>query len=227
MIKLAEVFQSGMVLQRGKPFLVWGISDSDGKVCAFLDGAKIAEKSVSKGAFFIELPAQKERENARLQIGDIVLENVDFGEVWIAGGQSNMQFYVKWDAERGQIYEREPDDHFRYFEVKKYTFEGEEKDGFKDASHWGRWFAFDRVSCLYFSSVATWFALMLREKLGVPVGIVSCNLGATSASTWMDENLLRADQDLKVYVDEFESSVQGLDMARYEEANRLDRKSVV
>lgn len=223
MIKLATLFQSGMLLQRGKAVRIWGESDCEESIEVRINDEKIAVFSVPKGKFSLLLPAQPARENVRLQVGNVVLERVDFGEVWIAGGQSNMQFYVKWDADREEIFALPSDEHIRYYEVSKYTFEGEEKDGFKDASHWDKWFSFNRETCPYFSAVATWFAIALRKELGVPVGIVSCNLGATSASAWMDENLLRADEELKVYVDAYEASVQGLDMARYEEVNRFVR----
>ena len=223
MIQLASAFQSGMILQCGKPVRIWGSSDRTERVRVLLNGELIAERVVTEGAFSFSIPAQPAMENAVLTVGDAGLDHVDFGEVWIAGGQSNMQFYVKWDAERERLYKMPPDRHFRYFEAAKYTFDGEEKDGFKDASHWDKWFSFERDTCPYFSAVASWFALSLRRELGIPVGIVSCNLGATSASAWMDEKLLRADGELKCYTDEYDASLQGLDMARYEEANRFVR----
>lgn len=223
MIRLASVFQSGMILQCGKPVRIRGRSDRAERIRVLLNGECIAESEVEDGEFSLALPPQPAMEDAVLTVGETVLEHVDFGEVWIAGGQSNMQFYVKWDAEREHLLKMPPDRHFRYFEVAKYTFEGEEKDGIKDASHWDKWFSLERDTCPYFSAVASWFALSLRRELGIPVGIVSCNLGATSASAWMDEKLLRADDALKCYTDEYDASVRGLDMARYEEVNRFVR----
>ena len=77
----------------------------------------------------------------------------------------------------------------------------------------------------YFSSVATWFALQLRSRLHVPVGIVSCSLGGTSASAWMEESYLKADSELKIYTDEYEQLLKELDICRYNEINRMVRSA--
>lgn len=226
MIELGLPFQNGMILQRGKSFAMWGKSDKKQSVSVYLNNSKIAECSIPKGDFKVILPPQEAMENSSLQIGDVVLTNVDFGEVWLAGGQSNMQFYVKWDAERELVYRRSDDSHFRYFEVAKYTFEGEEKDGFKDESHWNKWLPFNRKNSPWFSSVAAFFALEIRKKLGVPVGIVSCSFGGTSASAWIKEELLRDDEELKIYTDEYDKSIEELDLARYRRMSRLMRKNM-
>ena len=226
MIKLGLPFQNGMILQRGKPFAIWGKSDKKQSVPVYLNDRKIAECSIPKGDFKVVLPAQVAMENAALQLGNVVLTNIDFGEVWLAGGQSNMQFYVKWDAERELVYRQSDDSHFRYFEVAKYTFEGEKKDGFKDESHWNKWLSFNRKNSPWFSSVAAFFALEIRKKLGVPVGIVSCSFGGTSASAWIKEELLRGDEELKIYTDEYDRSIEELDLERYRRMSRLMRKNM-
>lgn len=226
MIKLGLPFQSGMILQRREKVAVWGTSDKKQLISVSLNGKKILKQLIPTGEFKFYLPAQEAMESATLQIGDIMLTNIDFGEVWIAGGQSNMQFYVKWDAEREFIYEQAADNHLRYFEVAKYTFEGEEKDGFKDDSRWDKWLCFNHENSPFFSSAATFFALELRKKLGVPIGIISCSYGGTSASTWMDDRLLRGDEKLKIYTEEYEKSLEGLNLERYYAMNRMMRQNM-
>ena len=222
-MKLAKIFQDGMILQSGKPFAVFGETETEEEIAVVLDGKTLRSEKAGPGKFKIIVPAQPAAENTTLEIGGTVFKNVDFGEVWIAGGQSNMNFLVKWDAEREEIYGEAADPHVRYYEVGKYNFDGEEKDGFKDGSKWDRWFPFSRENSPYFSAVATWFALRLRKTLGVPVGVVGCSVGGTSASAWMDEEILRADPDLKIYTDEYDESLKDLNPERYYQINYMIR----
>lgn len=96
MLKLARVFSDGMVLQRRMPILLWGVSDRAQSVTVRLDGERIAEAEVPAGDFALTLPAQEAREDAALEIGDFALRHVDVGEVWIAGGQSNNEFFLEY-----------------------------------------------------------------------------------------------------------------------------------
>ncbi len=48
-----------------------------------------------------------------------MLRNVDFGEVWFAGGQSNMEFPMKYDSQFEEMKSSRPDEHLRYYEVAK------------------------------------------------------------------------------------------------------------
>lgn len=223
-MKLARIFQSGMTLQCFRPIRIWGEIEKTGEISVLLNGSPLAKFCVSGGKFSFYLPPCPPQEDAVLQIGDITLNNVDFGEVWFAGGQSNMHFYLKWDADREELFARPEDKHLRYYEVGKYTFEGEREEGFKDSSHWDKWLHFSHETCPYFSAVATWFTTFLREKLRIPVAVVSCCFGGTSAATWMGEELLKADPVLKVYTDEYEKSLEGLDLERYYTINRMIRQ---
>ena len=99
MLKLAGIFQDNMVIQRNKPIQVWGTgtpgtivtvslftATADTMVCA--DGSwKIALQPLCAGAGYT-LVASDTAES-------IVIQNVAVGEVWLAGGQSNMELAVK------------------------------------------------------------------------------------------------------------------------------------
>ena len=64
-------------------------------------------------------------------------------------------------------------------------------------------------------ATAVYFVKELR-KSGIPVGILSCNWGGTSASAWMKKERLLEDDVLKVYVNEFEDIVSKLVLKRYQ-----------
>lgn len=223
MIRLTEIYQSGMIIQRGKPFKIFGFSDKSDIVRVAVNGKTLGIFAVKRGEFVLILPPQPAAENVALQIGDIILENVDFGEVWLAAGQSNMMFLLRWDAEREQVYSLPEDEHLRYFEVPKIAFDGEEKDGYLNFSHWNKWFIFNKENSPYFSAVATYFALKLKKALSVPVGIVGCSYGGTSASAWVDEETLARSANLRSYIEDYENGLKKLDLKAYLKADLFKR----
>ncbi|MBO6158962.1 MAG: hypothetical protein J6P72_06855 [Firmicutes bacterium] len=223
MICLADIFQDGMVLQRGKKVRIWGTSDKKQEIQVYLNEKELLRDTVC-GDFELFLPPQDAMENAVIRLvgksvpenngqtdqqrDEIRLVNVDFGEVWIAGGQSNMEFMLKYDASGDELIRNADDPHLRFFDVGEFCFEGEREEKLKFlASHWDRWHFFEPEEAPYMSAVGIYYALKLRERLGVPVGIVGCNWGGTSASCWLPEEDLRQDPELKVYMDEYDQAV--------------------
>ncbi len=91
-MNLASIFTDNMILQCNRPVKIWGESKKDLQVEIKINSELVYTTNISKGEFSFEIPPQKAQESATIQIGDITLNNVDFGEVFIAGGQSNMEF---------------------------------------------------------------------------------------------------------------------------------------
>ena len=221
MIKLAEIFQNKMTLQRGKKICLWGESDTEENVTVAWNDSIICETVVPSGKFRLELPPMEAAEDGVLIVTtkkqQLAFEQVDIGEVWIAGGQSNMEFLLKYDRESDAMISEASDEHFRFFDVGEYAFEGERALGTKDGSHWDRWVTYNPKDAPYFSAVGTYFALKLRKSLGVPVAVVGCNWGGTSASAWVKKCVLRADPKLSIYTDRFDRATQGIDLKKYKE----------
>lgn len=228
MIRLASVFQSGMVLQRGKPITVFGESDSAQSVAVFLGETALTTLSITAGgAFRAELPALSAAEDQTLRFvcadGELTLEQVDIGEVWLAGGQSNMEFFLRYDAEAKAALAGANDAHLRMYTVAQYAFDGEEHDSFKDDRLWNRWLPAESATAETFSAVAYYFARVLRKTLNVPIGILNCNWGGTTASTWLEESYLRQNEALRVYLSDFAQATEGQDFAAYCAADRAFR----
>ena len=214
-MKLARVFKDGMVLQRDVPICVWGHSETAQTLKVRLNGEFLCEAQVTAGAFTIQLPALSAMEDAVLEIGDITLRHVDVGEVWVAGGQSNMEFMLQFDQEGAAEIAAANDPHLRTYIVGQYSYAGEREAGYKAWNPWDRWLPFTPEHAAELPAAAVYFAKELRAK-GVPVGILSCNWGGTTASAWTERRRLEADSILRVYTDEFDKMAAGLDMARYQ-----------
>lgn len=213
MIKLAKIFSDNMILQRNMPIALFGESDSHQLIHVYLNGQLIAEDVIEEGKFSILLPPQEAIEDAELRVNDLILKNVDIGEIWVAGGQSNMEFWMKYEM----FYEQEKqyfDPHLRMYTVGQYSFEGERELGFKSWNQWDRWVSANEATIPEMSAIGYYFAKEMRKK-GIPVGIISSNWGGTSAVSWTPKEALLNNDNLKFYVDSFNEIVAQLDIDKY------------
>ncbi len=229
MLKLAEIFQNHMLLQRQKPIRIWGMTDCSQKLHVFWNEKEIYMADVEKGSFSFSIPPLEAFENGTLEFagdsGDtIILYDVDIGEIWIAGGQSNMEFPLEADRNGEKEIQAASDEHFRYYEVGKFSFDGEEKEKLKDASAWNRWFSFGKERASNFSAVSVYFAKKLRKDLGIPVAVVSCCWGGTQAITWIKEEDIRNDSLLSRLIDEYDRNVSKMNLEKYYASDRNVRK---
>ena len=207
MIKLARIFQDGMVLQRNKPVSIWGESNSNQMITVTLNDSPILKCEIKIGKFNIQLPPQQTIFNGTLRFEgthhSLSLNDIDFGEVWIAGGQSNMEFQLIYEKHGKDNISELEDEHMRFFDVGKYTFDGEEEEGIVESENWDQWMSLNKESAPFYSAVGYYFAKELREKYNVPIGIVGCNRGGTTALTWLHESYLSDNELLKAYWEEY------------------------
>ena len=228
MLEFAPIFQSGMTLQRRKSIRLWGECYPTQAVEVKLNGRLLMSTGLVEGRFELQLPAMEAMEDITLTITgstgvQVCFEGVDIGEVWVAGGQSNMEFPLEYDEEGGAMMAAANDPHLRFYNTAQWAFAGEEREGLKDASAWNRWMDYTPENAGLFSAVGAYFALKVKESLGVPVAIVGCNWSGTTAAAWLDPVWLKNDPDLKVYCDEYEKSTARLDLPLYLEQNRRRR----
>ena len=96
---LAAVFTDHMVLQRNKSINIWGNAYSGTKITAELCGMT-AETVAENGKWLAVLPPMEAGGPYELKITDssgaeIIFRDVMIGEVWLAGGQSNMELELQ------------------------------------------------------------------------------------------------------------------------------------
>ena len=95
-VKVHNIFYQNMVLQRGKPVKVWGWADVGESVTVTYSGQTKNTRADDKGNWSIKLDALKaSTESKDLVIkgrsNSITCKNVVVGDVWLCGGQSNME----------------------------------------------------------------------------------------------------------------------------------------
>ncbi len=192
MIKLAEIFQDNMILQREKPIPVWGTASPGDSVTVEIQGISSRADADGTGAWTVLLPPLKASEmetmtlTARSDGGEetLTLLNVAVGEVWIAGGQSNMEFWMRYEAHRAEEGQACPHPNLRFLDIPKTCYDGQLEEF--DYSRMGVWRVATDADLDYFSATAYYFQKKLAEGLEIPVGIIGCNWGGTISAAWMD-----------------------------------------
>ena len=227
-LTLPPVFQNNMILQRQKPIRIWGLGPARSDIRAVLNGEDASGIAGEDGAWELRFPPMEASSGGSLVLScngkpACSFEHVAVGEVWIAGGQSNMEFALRYERRRREVFCRPPDPLLRYFEVPKRSWEGQKNgDPFTggDFAAQGIWFGFSRKTAPLFSAAAYYFAARLREKLGpgIPAGIISCNWSGSPAFAWIGEDDLRACGELARFRLEYHERIKTQDPGGYERA---------
>ena len=228
MQKMPLIFSDYMVLQRQKPIAVWG------KACAgkriqvrLIKGASILSEAETaangSGDWALSLPAAEAAHGLRLEVmadGEaMVYHDILVGEVWIAGGQSNMEYSLYFDAEKDVELGKPGNPDIRFFDYPEVSYEGALEAS--DLSDFGYWRPCRKEDIPWFSAVGYYFARRLEADLGIPIGIVGYNWGGTSASCWMDQTYLEGTPG-EIWLKDYQKGIEGVDLEDYHRGYRSD-----
>ncbi|MBP3359206.1 MAG: hypothetical protein J6K91_09885 [Opitutales bacterium] len=189
-IKMPSIFGDNMLLQRDMAVKIWGKADANAKVDVAFAGQKKSTQADANGNWSLKLnkmPANKNHqqmiifENGKLgkTIKDILV-----GEVWIAGGQSNMGWTLA-NATNGAKYVAQANNPLiRYY--SQYTRSLSKTPAFDTTK--GKWTKPSPKVAGGYSAVGYLFAEKLQKDLDVPVGIVFTALGGSRMVAWIPED---------------------------------------
>lgn len=195
-IVLPNLISDGMVLQRGTPVKIWGKADSGEKIQLTFLKKKYQAVADSLGNWQIDLPALKPGGPFSMSINDTTLQNILIGDVFLCSGQSNMELMVsrvmdKY-ADEVNLYENPS---IRYLKVPyAYDFNTPLSD-IKSMA----WKPLTKDNVMGYSALCYFFAKLLYEKTGVPVGIVNSSWGGTPVEAWISEEGLK---DYPIYLNQ-------------------------
>jgi sialate O-acetylesterase len=210
-----------MVIQRDKPATLWGWADAGEKVTVTFADQTVTTTADAKGEWTVALkPLKASAEGRTLTVAaenTIVVENVLVGEVWIASGQSNMQWTLSksGDAQKHIAAANHP--HIRFFTVER------KPAGEPQVDAKGQWLAVTpETAAGDLTAVGYHFAVELQRELKVPVGILNTNWGGTVAEAWTPREFLLSKPNLKYLVEKYDDAAENYDsqkdQKRYEEA---------
>lgn len=198
-----------MVLQRNKKITIWGTAQEEGTVRVYL-GDYRSESRVVGGKWKCTFPPMDAASDLTLLAKHggcfIRLQNVMIGDVWLAGGQSNMEFFLRYEAHFEEAKSLPTNPLIRMYTCPRIAYEGQKPY----QSGCGYWFGAEDTAWKTFSSAAYWFARELQPELNVPIGIISCNWGGTSASAWVPSQSLDSGP-LRIYLEDYSTAIAGAD----------------
>jgi len=153
-IKIAAIFSDHMILQRGKTITVFGEGQENCEieVTLFDKEKRILGTGISrviKGKWEVNLPKQEAAEGCKLSVlsnadrmkqGSYFCKefrNIGIGEVWLAGGQSNMEFTLLQSEDgKESMDDSSGTDEVRYYEVLKNGYMNQEFFAMEEDSAW-------------------------------------------------------------------------------------------
>jgi sialate O-acetylesterase len=193
-VSLPALLADHMVMQRGLPVHVWGIAAPHEAVSVTFRSETKSATADDDGRWSVYLAPGEAGGPFQLNIkatNTIALNDILVGDVWVASGQSNMEFPMTDLANAQTEIAAAQYPKIRLFVVKHkpadYPLENVESKG---------WAACTPETVAASSAVAYFFARHLQQKLGVPIGLVESFWGGTAAESWTSLHSLSADASL-------------------------------
>ena len=185
-IKLPEIFSDGMVFQRNMPVKIWGTADANSQVDVEFNGKKCSAKAGADGKWTLNLPPMEASDSPRkMNISENgkpakTVSDILVGEVWILGGQSNMEWILSQTDDAKKAIARSNYPNIRYFKMDSNRITEKEQYFIPG----GKWIHSNPKDSGSFSAVGFYFGEKLHKDLKVPVGLVNVCKGGTSMRAW-------------------------------------------
>lgn len=197
-LELASPFTDNAVLQREMKVPVWGWGTPGSKITVSFAGQERTATTAPNGTWRLDLePLGASAEPQSLTVKDnsgatLTRGNLLVGEVWLASGQSNMD----WIAGKSNVGTLARDVAQNKLPIREYLVDtGSSIFPCSRADSKGGWQGPEAAG--NFSALALAFAAELQRELGVPVGILRASHGATPVETWTAYEGFAAQPDLK------------------------------
>ncbi len=221
---VSNLFQSNMVLQRDEPIRIWGWADPQEEITVSFAGHQVTGRADDSRVWTVALPpvaanSQPQALSIKGTRSNLVLENILVGDVWVLGGQSNMEFEIS-KVENGELEVISAN----YPEIRILTVpygQGPEKvRGFARLHEWSDWFGQhfrkgDWDICTPetvrdLSAIGYVFARRVHMAGKVPVGVIDASRGGTTVESWTPLSVLQ----------KMDSPTTRAKLAKFEEAAR-------
>jgi sialate O-acetylesterase len=205
-VRPASIFTDNMILQRDEPVRIWGTAEPNEEVTVRFAGQEKVAVTDSSNHWKITLdpmPASSQPRKMTILSDSntpiLQYSNLLVGEVWLAGGQSNMATKMEhYSRTTRPDMEAAQDALLRMVTIPPKAFDG------PATGENPVWKQTNPQTVRGFSATAYYFARDLREVLDVPVGIIVCAVGGTPAESWMSRETLSSDPQMNRVLENYE-----------------------
>jgi sialate O-acetylesterase len=216
--EVSALFADHMVLQRDRENPIWGWDQPGQLVKVYVKALNNSEQWKSDrpgkdGRWKVMLPALPAGGPYTISIVGSEkreVKDVMVGEVWLASGQSNMEWELARAGDAATAVPAANNPAFRMFTVKKAVAASPMQNVT------GAWQISTPENAPRFSAVAYFFGQKLQATLGVPVGIIHSSWGGTPAEAWTSRTALAVRPETKPLADRFSANLSDEVQAKYE-----------
>ena len=207
-----SLISDNMVLQRNIAVPLWGKAIGSKIVVIEFNGQK-KQVDVADGKWIIILDPMKESSlplemHIKTDKDEIILHNILIGDVWLAGGQSNMERQlgprppqkplVNWESEAAQA---------NYPSIREFSMPHNSNRLIPVETINSKWLVCDSQNVKSFSAVGYYFAKNLQKNINIPIGIIHSSLGGTAVQKWMSKESLTNNAEFKSVIDDYTSAI--------------------
>lgn len=189
-ITLGSPFGDHMVLQRDLPVPVWGTAEPGDLVTVHFGSQKLETVADSDGRWMTALAAMKASSKGRkLKVTSGSSETVAFadvlvGEVWICGGQSNMERQLGPRPPQKEILGWKEAVANANIPLIRQLYVTQSRSLTPQETVQANWSVCSPDTVQDFTAVGYFFARDLHKAVDVPVGIIHSSWGGTVAEAW-------------------------------------------
>jgi len=208
---LSNVLRSNMVVQRNKPFVIWGKGSQSLNITINVSWNNTTFYATvnSSGNWQVAIPATVANASPQtiiVKAGNatpITLTNILIGDVWICSGQSNMVFEVdSIPPFRGVTNYPAEIAAANYPQIRTLTLQEDLKATPVDTlTYPENWMICSPATVGPVSGVAYYFARKLNISLNVPIGIIISAVDGTSCEAWTNQAAFQGNPSLAAYSD--------------------------
>ena len=201
-LQLPEIYQSGCVMQRDSYLPISGIADAGSRITVTLNNRIYTTTTDNCGRWKVTAEPLNTGGPYEMVVTDgkktLHFTDILAGEVWIASGQSNMEFPLRDATDSAADIAASQDLNLRIYDMKTIDRTNDVlwSDSVIDATnrlqHYTptKWASITPENARNFSAVAYYFARQLRDSLQVPVGVICNAVGGSTCESWIDVTTL-------------------------------------
>lgn len=211
-LSVADVFTDHMVLQRNSRVKVWGEAEEGSRILVKFNNEAKETKAV-KGKWQVTLktgdaggPYILEVISGKSKIG---FQDVLLGDVWLAGGQSNMEFALRRVKDAKEEIRKADCPSIRYYKVPRKFYPEHQVNK-------SSWNVCSPASASKFAAIAYYFARNLHRELNIPIGIIQTPVGGTTVEAWMSRETLMSNKEFRPIVECYDSIADSYKPGEYE-----------
>lgn len=210
---VAGIFRDRMVLQRDRPVPVWGWAESGAAVSVDFAGQTKSAVASGSGTWRVDLDpmsasfeprvmtVQSSTGRQKLEIGNVLV-----GDVWLLGGQSNMDWWLQASDGGAEAAAQADYPWLRLFDPGWQLPD----EPAVDVSPRASWTICTPGKAGQFSAIGFWVAENLYNELNIPVGLLKTSVSGTYGESWVPREVLESIPSARPRLEEYAAALQKL-----------------